>query len=209
MSAFRERFDALCRAKSKELGRKLEYAEVLDLGEQAHTAIVRQVRRTPKRNIIVDSIVEACGGNPDQTTPAAFRAAGVAVADIKSVDPDVTPDEIFKRAQRYRRKFPGIAITPTALCKYWGELGDGPVRRTAAETSRIQHTAPDGWLNWLEKNMPTDEDAAYNLLIAARNAHNFGYMPESWRLRCIAELSSTATTEIQSLVNDEQNPGNT
>lgn len=149
-------------------------------------------KRVPKRNILLDAIVEACGGNPRNTTAMAFRTAATALADIKSVEPDLQPEELFKRARRYKNKFTGAALTPMALCKYWGELSEQPVRTfTTAESTRIQNTPPEGWWDWLCANMPDDEHPAWGQLTVARNMRNYAYLPESWKNKCRASLGHT------------------
>ncbi len=44
--SFRATFDTLCRTKAKELGRKLAYNEVLDLGEEAHKQASKERKRS-------------------------------------------------------------------------------------------------------------------------------------------------------------------
>lgn len=141
-------------------------------------------KKPTKRNILLDALVEACGGDPMRTTNMAFRTAATALADIKSVEQDLAPEEIFRRARRYKNKFPGIALTPTALCKFWGELSEGPAVRTTAEITRLHNTPPEGWLDWLCANMPDEDAPEYGQVCAARNMKNFGYLPESYRVRC-------------------------
>jgi hypothetical protein len=141
-------------------------------------------KKPTKRNLLLDALVEACGGDPMRTTNMAFRTAATALADIKSVEPDLTAEEIFKRARRYKHKFPGITITPSALCKFWGELSEGPAVRTMSEINRINNTPPEGWFDWLCANLPDEDAPEFGQVTAAKNMRNFMYLPESWRARC-------------------------
>lgn len=50
------------------------------------------------------------------------RTIAVKVAELRAAQPDVTPEEITRRAHRYRREHPDWALTPAALVKHWAEL---------------------------------------------------------------------------------------
>lgn len=131
-------------AKSKELRRRLSRDEAAEVIEAVY---VKQKRRTTqgiprKRNELLDALVEACGGNPAETTRPAFRAAAVALADIQAVCPNLTRDELFARAARYKSKHRDWPLTPPALCKHWADLGGGP--RTSA-AKRDVYIEPNGW----------------------------------------------------------------
>jgi len=86
-----------------------------------------------RRNNLVDTLAEIEGSNPGELTRPHARALGVAVAEIKRATPDVTPDEIRRRAAIYRRKHPDWSLTGPALAKHWAacstETGLGPAGR--------------------------------------------------------------------------------
>lgn len=69
------------------------------------------------RNLLFDALVDACGLDASEMTPAAQRACGVAASELKRAGAD--PGQVAIRAQAYRMKFSGAAITPTALAKHW------------------------------------------------------------------------------------------
>ena len=96
--------------------------------EEAKPAKAR-TSKLRERNPLLDAMVEACGGNPTETTGSATKAAAVALADIRKASPELTVQEIHNRAGAYRRKHPTWPLTPNALCKYWNTLG------SAAEVS--------------------------------------------------------------------------
>jgi hypothetical protein len=91
-------------------------------GEQTNS---RPLQRR-ERDQLFDALATACGSNPAEMTHAAARACGVALAEIRQVSPDLTPDEIARRADNYRRHFTGAALTPSALAKHWAHCAKKP-----------------------------------------------------------------------------------
>lgn len=95
-----------------------------------------------KRNALLDALCAVCGSNPLELTKSSIRAAGVALADIKSVCPNVTQEEIEARAAEYRRKHRDWPLTPPALAKHWASCGGGP--RTHSAKADI-YCEPPNW----------------------------------------------------------------
>lgn len=86
-----------------------------------------------ERNKLLDALVAVDGSDPMKSTSPAFKAAAVALKTIKEVSPDVTPEEISRRAKIYRMNNKDWSITPTAIAKYWGScdrLGAAKPKRT-------------------------------------------------------------------------------
>ena len=54
---------------------------------------------------------------------AGWKRAAKALAEIREVSPDVTPEEIDRRAQNYRGHLGGAMLTSTALAKHWARCG--------------------------------------------------------------------------------------
>jgi len=84
----------------------------------------RRERKQIERNLPMDAIVEACGGDLTTTTRSAWAQAAKALSDIREVAPAVTPDEIKAKAGAYRKAHPDWELTPTALAKHWGSLSE-------------------------------------------------------------------------------------
>jgi hypothetical protein len=79
----------------------------------------REVRpRAP--DPIWDALTAACGIDTKQLTTTARGATNRAVAELRAID--ATPDQIRTRAGAYRRTYPNVALTPSALVKHWGQL---------------------------------------------------------------------------------------
>jgi hypothetical protein len=78
--------------------------------------------KTPRpRNMLMDALAE-CDGDPLQIPSSAWGRIAKALAEIKAVCPDVTPEEIKRRAANYKTHFgANISLTSTALVKHWAK----------------------------------------------------------------------------------------
>jgi hypothetical protein len=74
------------------------------------------------RNVLFDTLAECTGTRSlKEMSRAMLRTVGVALADIMAVTPDVTPDEIRRRARALNYAHPTWSLTATTLAKYWGD----------------------------------------------------------------------------------------
>lgn len=81
------------------------------------------------RNPLHDALAEAEGSNPAELTKTRARTIGVALAEIQKASPDVTPDEIARRARAYPQVMPpGTKLTAPALASHWARCGSGSGR---------------------------------------------------------------------------------
>jgi hypothetical protein len=80
-----------------------------------------------ERNILLDALATIDGSDVAQITQTQWGRAAKALSGIKNVCPEVTPNEIFRRAENYRRHFEGAAITSTALEANWAKCDRPPV----------------------------------------------------------------------------------
>lgn len=101
------------RADGKPAGREsgLEKIEPLD------------VEPTSTQQEIFGALLRACGWTPPLSA-SSRQAIGAVAKQLVAVG--ATPEEIESRAEAYRRTFPGAALTPTALAKWWPALAGGP-----------------------------------------------------------------------------------
>lgn len=67
------------------------------------------------------ALVTALNINPREITPPLGAEIGKAAKNLRTINAD--PAEVPVRADRYRRKFPKAALTPSALAKHWASLG--------------------------------------------------------------------------------------
>lgn len=68
---------------------------------------------------------------------------------------------------------------------------------------------PEGWKQWLERNIPNEEHPAYGQLTAALNLSQYHLMPASWQARCQAALFGADAGELVREVEMEQRYRNT
>jgi len=73
-----------------------------------------------KQNPHFEAVAQGCGfERGDITRTLASLIAKVAI-ELKEVG--ATPEEILRRSEAYRVKFPGFDLTPSALAKHWAGL---------------------------------------------------------------------------------------
>lgn len=157
-------------AEAKRLGRKLDGREFVVLSDRVFADYVRESKRKPKaagraRNPLFDALALAmCCQDLSQITRNGAKSIGVALADIMAVCPELTPEEIQRRAAAYKRKWPDSRNhTATALAKYWHEFGQSQEQRTrASKTDPYQRPAGDWKAVLLSKyaGSPLAEDIA-------------------------------------------------
>lgn len=82
-----------------------------------------EAKKPRPRNELSDALAIACGSDPLQMTSSAARTCAVKAAEIRKASPDVTPDEMKRRAQCYLSKYRDASLTPPALCAHWAEFG--------------------------------------------------------------------------------------
>lgn len=112
------------------------------------------------RDILFDAFSLSCGINPNEATPPIKRSIAVALADILSVSPEVTPNDFRDRAEAYKKKHKDWPLTCSSLAKYWGEFGNA-IGRTVAAKGDIYQEPP----NWKTNDVI---------------AHNMHLSPETW-----------------------------
>lgn len=98
-------------------------AEELPLEVEPQKAINPTAPR--KSNPLFDALSELDGGRRKLTKRAA-GAVGTALAEIQHASPDVTPNEIQRRAGNLRLHFPNVTATASSLAKHWARCVTAP-----------------------------------------------------------------------------------
>lgn len=80
----------------------------------------------------MDALASVDGSDPLQVTKSAWPGIGKALADIRSVSPTLTPDEISRRATNYALHFRDAPISAHALAKHWARCDRPPAPRAHA-----------------------------------------------------------------------------
>lgn len=86
------------------------------------------------RNQLFDAIATACEWNTDTLTRTARGQLNKAVKELHEAG--ATTDQVAGKAKAYRKQWPGMTLTPTALVKHWAALEDltTPKRKSVWET---------------------------------------------------------------------------
>lgn len=121
-----------------------EVGQIIDAADQARPD---KRRRVNNRDPLFDAIATACGIDLAQPlTRGQAKTIATAKRDILEVSPDVTPDEIARRAREYVAAYRGVRCTPMGIAAHWAEFP--PPRRARADNG------PKGWLARLNERFP-------------------------------------------------------
>lgn len=79
--------------------------------------------RKVERNAILDALATIGGGKAEEIPPGNWAGIAKALSEIRAVCPELTIEELQRRARNYRTRFEGAALTPFALAKHWATCG--------------------------------------------------------------------------------------
>lgn len=88
--------------------------------EEDHLRTSGGAAKERPRNDLADAIAQVCGMDTTCMTSGEWKKVGIALADIKKAQPNVTTQDIAVHAANYRRAYQGAALTPFALSNHWG-----------------------------------------------------------------------------------------
>lgn len=117
---------------------------------------IQTTRKTPRakgtpapkrpRNPLFDCLATVTGTrNVHEMSRAGLRAVGVALADIQAVTPDLTEDEIKRRAAAFTRAHPTWNLTAPTLAKYWGNFSPRKETTRSGESDPYQEPDLETW----------------------------------------------------------------
>jgi hypothetical protein len=96
-----------------------------------------------ERNPLMDALaLHAEESDPAQVTGSKWKSIGTALAQIKKTAPNVTPEEIARRAANYRSQMPQATITANALAQHWARCdkpGTAQPRRQKSPDGEVPH----------------------------------------------------------------------
>lgn len=90
---------------------------------------------TRARDEIWDTLLDACGVDPDNIPTSARGAYNRAVKDLRDIG--ATPGEIRRRAAIFRGQWRDVSLTPTALARRWPEC-DRPTASSPTPSRNAQ-----------------------------------------------------------------------
>lgn len=105
----------------------------------AKKSVAKKAKAEPKKrepDEIWNAVLDVCGINPSTLNDQERGKHNRAVKLIKQSQ--ATPDDVYIRAQVYRRKFDGIVMTPIALANHWSSLDPNFVETPVQQV-------PKGW----------------------------------------------------------------
>lgn len=82
--------------------------------------VVIAAKSPRKRDELWEAMLVACGIDGQSITSSARGGYNKARSDLAAVG--ATPDEISRRAEAHRAKWPEISVTPNSLARHWAEL---------------------------------------------------------------------------------------
>jgi hypothetical protein len=88
------------------------------------------------RDLIFETLAEVEGVDISRLTPAARGRLNKSAAEIRSVEPEVTPEMIRLAARNWKKKGYTAPATARTIAGHWGELTPG--RRREAEKAELQ-----------------------------------------------------------------------
>jgi hypothetical protein len=87
-----------------------------------------------KRDELFEAVATACNIDWTNVTKSGRGQLNAATKELKDID--ATPQQVEGKAAAYRKQYPAMPLTPSALVKHWGSLDDlsKPKRQSAWET---------------------------------------------------------------------------
>lgn len=89
------------------------------------------------RNPLFDALAEVEGSDADEAAKLKGGKIAKALSQIKRMSPDVTPEEIKRRAGLYRETWPNVTLSATALAQNWAKFKTKP-------NAHAPHQKPNG-----------------------------------------------------------------
>ena len=106
----------------------------------------RKRRKSPSkprpRDAIVDALALAEDSDPLQVPSSHMRTLCVKASELRQIAPEVTPDEVVRRAANWDSHMGEATITGPAVVKWWARL-DQPARRRIGTDHPIDRMARD------------------------------------------------------------------
>lgn len=111
-------------------------AEVL-LRSTTATAVSGRTR--PQQDALFQAALHACGLNYDDLSKSERVTIGTAISDLPL---SAKPEDFPARVRNYRKHFgKDVALTPHALCKWWGQTAKPPKREDDQEAAQAARRA--------------------------------------------------------------------
>jgi len=94
--------------------------------------------------VLLDVLAVLGGGSVEAVTRSLWGESAKALSDIRAVCPEVTPEMVMAAAAAYRKEWPKVSLSPSALAKHWSKYAPG-AKKEGGRT--VQGVAEPTW-NW-------------------------------------------------------------
>ena len=165
-----ELWDKMCAMKKEGgLTKDTGVKALNDLVEQHVKGLRGTVKlKKPERVELFNALVAAEGGDLTGITKTHQRAIAVALNEILAVKADLTPADIERAANAYKKRNRDVKLTSNGLAKQWSLLGMGKPTEAAKKDPYIEPTFD--WRAWAEKNWHVNLDGPWgDVSIALRS----------------------------------------
>ncbi len=88
-------------------------------------------RKERPRDLLFEAIAEVCAIRWTDATESELGELRRSHREIKGANG--TPEQVRRKAEIYRRMYPGAALTPSALAKHWSRLEEANIPKTKAQ----------------------------------------------------------------------------
>lgn len=110
-----------------------------------------------ERNLHLDALIEACGGNAYEATVVELTSAAVALAEIRTASPTIRPEDFLIAARLLGTRFRGGGmVTPPAIAKHWSTLRRDVLNERLRGINLDQSTedgALNKWMLWVREQV--------------------------------------------------------
>jgi hypothetical protein len=124
-------------------------------GSRTGAALTRAIGNETQRNenapaiadaarpvdVVWETLLDVCGIDPTGITGSSRGAYNRAAKDLRQVG--ATPEEIVRRAWTFRKRWPDVSLTPTALARRWPECDPETQHGTAPPLTDTDRRALD------------------------------------------------------------------
>jgi len=138
------------------------------------------IKKERKRDLCFEALAGVCRISVSELTPSARGQLNRALDEIRKASPDVTQEEIRRRALAYAAEYPQLAkIVPSTLARCWPRYS--PKNATITQIGATAWVEPTEWRQELKTRFPDDSWA-----VSAR-AIGWERCPEPWKARIVRE----------------------
>lgn len=132
-----------------------------------------------QRNPLMDWLAQMGGAKLDEVTPTAWSGIRKVLTEIQSVTPDVTADELARRAKNLELKWK-FQPTATALAKHWADANNMPEAQRNQQQPFSERQKP-AWLQIKELEARIESHVANHNRLGYDSSRSTPEAKEEWK----------------------------